>query len=49
LQALNLSFKTWNSVFTNVRFRSWSSQNVECKHGFSFYQCDSITCYCVYF
>jgi len=26
LQARNLSFKTWEAVFTNVRFRSWSSK-----------------------
>jgi len=26
LQAWNLSFKTWKSVFTNVRFRSWLSK-----------------------
>jgi len=26
LQAWNLSFKTWKAIFTNVRFRSWSSK-----------------------
>jgi len=38
LQAWNFSFKTWKSVFANVRYHSWSLQRltVECKRSINF-------------